>query len=313
MTDAIRIRSLDYRAGRDFALRGLDLNVRAGSVYGFLGPNGSGKTTTIKLLMGMLPPQDGTIDVLGHRVPDDVVPALARIGYVPERVHLYPMLSVDETMRHHAAFYSRWDSLEAERLRRAFALRGDALVGRLSKGEAGKLMLLLALAVRPELLVLDEPTDGLDPVVRRDVLAAVVDYVASTGATVFISSHLVHEQERICDWVGVLDAGRMVAELPMSEFRAGIKRLRVRGVVAELPDLPVLPFRVLARRALLGQDEEWVVRDWRADMHGAFGALLPAATLRAVEDLDLEESFVELLSASRAAPAVSRKNDEEAA
>lgn len=309
MTDAIRIRSLDYRAGRDFALRGLDLNVRAGSVYGFLGPNGSGKTTTIKLLMGMLPPQDGTIDVLGHRVPDDVVPALARIGYVPERVHLYPMLSVDETMRHHAAFYSRWDSLEAERLRRAFALRGDALVGRLSKGEAGKLMLLLALAVRPELLVLDEPTDGLDPVVRRDVLAAVVDYVASTGATVFISSHLVHEQERICDWVGVLDAGRMVAELPMSEFRAGIKRLRVRGVAA---DLPPLPFRVMARRSVLGQDEEWVVRDWRADMRGAVSTLLPGATLRDVEDLDLEDSFVELLSAARSGSDEVR-NGEEAA
>ncbi len=309
MTDAIRIRSLEYRAGRDFALRNLDLTVRAGSVYGFLGPNGSGKTTTIKALMGMLPPDGGTIDVLGHRVPDDVVPALARIGYVPERVHLYPMLSVEETMRHHAAFYPRWDALEGERLRRAFALRGDALVGRLSKGEAGKLMLLLALAVRPELLVLDEPTDGLDPVVRRDVLAAVVDYVASTRATVFISSHLVHEQERICDWVGVLDAGRMVAELPMSEFRAGIKRLRVRGVAAELP---LLPFRVLARRAVLGQDEEWVVRDWREDMHHVFGALLPSAALRAIEDLDLEESFVELLSASRSAPA-QRRHEEEAA
>ena len=296
MSDAIRIRSLEYRAGRDFALRQLDLSVRAGSVYGFLGPNGSGKTTTIKALMGMLPYDDGSIEVLGHAVPDDVVPALARVGYVPERVHLYPMLSVDETMRHHAAFYTRWDRLEAERLRRAFALRGDALVGRLSKGEAGKLMLLLALAVRPELLVLDEPTDGLDPVVRRDVLAAVVDYVAATRATVFISSHLVHEQERICDWVGVLDAGRMVAELPMSEFRAGIKRLRVRGVAA---DLPPLPFRVMARRSVLGQDEEWVVRDWRADMRGAVSTLLPGATLRDVEDLDLEDSFVELLSAAR--------------
>lgn len=309
MSDAICIRSLDYRAGRDFALRSLDLTVRAGSVYGFLGPNGSGKSTTIKLLMGMLPPDDGTIDVLGHRIPDDVVPALARIGYVPERVHLYPMLSVEETMRHHAAFYSRWDSLEAERLRRSFALRGDALVGRLSKGEAGKLMLLLALAVRPELLVLDEPTDGLDPVVRRDVLAAVVDYVAATRATVFISSHLVHEQERICDWVGVLDAGRMVAELPMSEFRAGIKRLRVRGMAA---DLPPLPFQVMARRPVLGQDEEWVVRGWRADMQPAFGSIVPSATLRDVEDLDLEDSFVELLSASRAAPHVTHA-DEEAA
>lgn len=319
MTDAIRIRSLTYRAGREFALRGLDLTVPSGSVYGFLGPNGSGKTTTIKSLMGMLPPDDGTIDLLGHRVPDDVVPALARVGYVPERLHLYPALSVDETMRYHAAFYPRWDAREGDRLKRAFALRGDALVGRLSKGEAGKLMLLLALAVRPELLVLDEPTDGLDPVVRRDVLSAIVDYVATSKATVFISSHLVHEQERICDWVGLLDDGRMVAELPMSEFRAGVKRLRVRGAGAPAgagdsagaglgagagagasATIATLPFRVLARRTLIGSDEEWVVRDWRPDMRGAFAALLPGSTLREVEDLDLEDSFVELLSAARA-------------
>jgi ABC-2 type transport system ATP-binding protein len=296
MTYAIQFRQLSYRAGRDFAVRSLDLSVPSGSVYGFLGANGAGKTTTIRLMMGMLAADDGTIDVLGHRVPGDVVPALARIGYVPERLHLYPMLTVDETMRHHAAFYARWSDRDAQRLQRAFGLRDDALVGRLSKGEAGKLMMLLALAVRPELLILDEPTDGLDPVVRRDVLAAIVDYVAETRATVFISSHLVHEQERVCDWVGVLDAGRMIAELPMSEFRAGIKRLRIR---AARPDIASLPCRLLSRRRILGQEEEWLVRDWRPDMRAAFDAMGDDIVLRDVEDLDLEESFVELLRTSR--------------
>ena len=296
MSYAIQLRQLSYRAGRDFAVRSLDLSVPSGSVYGFLGANGAGKTTTIRLMMGMLAADDGTIDVLGRRVPADVVPALARIGYVPERVHLYPMLTVDETMRQHAAFYARWSERDAVRLQRAFGLRADALVGRLSKGEAGKLMMLLALAVRPELLILDEPTDGLDPVVRRDVLAAIVDYVAETGATVFISSHLVHEQERICDWVGVLDAGRMIAELPMNEFRAGIKRLRVR---ASRPDITSLPCRLLSRRRVLGQEEEWLVRDWRPDMRAAFDAMGEDILLRDVEDLDLEESFVELLRTSR--------------
>lgn len=294
MTDAIRIRSLTYRAGREFALRGLDLTVPSGSVYGFLGPNGSGKTTTIKSLMGMLPPDDGTIDLLGHRVPDDVVPALARVGYVPERLHLYPALSVDETMRYHAAFYPRWDAREGDRLKRAFALRGDALVGRLSKGEAGKLMLLLALAVRPELLVLDEPTDGLDPVVRRDVLSAIVDYVAASKATVFISSHLVHEQERICDWVGVMDGGRMIAELPMQEFRSGIKRLRV----SQAPVVrDAAPFALLSRETLTASHEEWVVRGWQPEMREWFQRV--GADVREIQDLDLEESFVELLRGAR--------------
>ncbi len=296
MSHAIRLQQLSYRAGRDFALRALDLAVPSGSVYGFLGANGAGKTTTIRLIMGMLASDDGTIDVLGHRIPEHVVSALARIGYVPERVHLYPMLTVEETLRQHSAFYPTWSGRDAARLQHAFGLRGDAAVGRLSKGEAGKLMMLLALAVRPELLILDEPTDGLDPVVRRDVLAAIIDYVAETRATVFISSHLVHEQERMCDWVGVLDAGRMIAELPMSEFRAGIKRLRVR---AARPNVASLPFRVMSRRPVLGQEEEWVVRDWRPDMRAAFDALGDDVLLRDVEDLDLEESFVELLRTSR--------------
>jgi ABC-2 type transport system ATP-binding protein len=270
------------------------MRVPNGSVYGFLGPNGSGKTTTIRLMLGMLPPADGTITVLGHDVPRGAHHALARIGYVPERLHLYPMLTVEETMRYHASFYERWDAAEGERLRRAFDLRAEQRVGRLSKGEAGKLMMLLALSVRPELLVLDEPTDGLDPVVRRDVLAALLEYVSSHGATVLISSHLVHEQERVCDWIGVMDGGRLVAEMPMNAFRSGIKRLRIAGAP---PHTTSTPFGILARRAGAGREEEWVVRDWRDDMTSWFAS--GDAALREVVDLDLEETFVETLRAAR--------------
>jgi len=294
MTHAIAIDALSYRAGRHFAIRDLRMQVPNGSVYGFLGPNGSGKTTTIRLLLGMLPPADGSITVLGHDIPTHAPSALAGIGYVPERLHLYPMLTVDETMRYHAAFHSRWDAGEAERLRRSFELRGEQRVGRLSKGEAGKLMMLLALAVRPELLVLDEPTDGLDPVVRRDVLSALLDYVSTHRATVLISSHLVHEQERVCDWIGVLDGGRLVAEMPMTAFRNGIKRLRV----AQAPVVPArTPFGVLTRRTGAGREEEWVVRDWRDDMKSWFDTT--DSSLREVVDLDLEETFVETLRAAR--------------
>ena len=294
MTHAITVENLAYRAGGHFAIRDLHMRVPNGSVYGFLGPNGSGKTTTIRLLLGMLQPAEGTISVLGHDVPHGAHQALARIGYVPERLHLYPMLTVEETMRYHASFYTRWDAAEAEKMRRSFDLRAEQRVGRLSKGEAGKLMMLLALAVRPELLVLDEPTDGLDPVVRRDVLAAVLEYVSTHSATVLISSHLVHEQERVCDWIGVMDGGRLVAEMPMQAFRSGIKRLRVAGASANGSPTP---FGILARRAGAGREEEWVVRDWRDDMTSWFTN--GTAALREVVDLDLEESFVETLRAAR--------------
>jgi ABC-2 type transport system ATP-binding protein len=294
MSDAIVVKNLAYRAGKEFAIRDLAMTVPTGSVYGFLGPNGSGKTTTLRLLLGMLPAEDGTINVLGHDVPAGVHKALAKIGYVPERLHLYPTLTVEETLRYHAAFYPDWDNARAETLRREFSLRAEQNVDRLSKGDRGKLMMLLALAHNPELLILDEPTDGLDPVVRRDVLAALLEYVSTRGATVLISSHLVHEQERICDHVGVMDGGRLVAEMPMTTFRGGIKRLRVARASADRGDLP---FTILSRGVTAGREEEWVVRGWQPAMREYFSA--GGGELREVIDLDLEESFVELLRSAR--------------
>lgn len=295
MTHAIAVDALHYRAGKAFALRDLTLRVPAGAIYGFLGPNGSGKTTTIRLVLGLLRPLGGSIRVLGHEVPRDVVPALARTGYVPEQPHLDGTLTVNETLRFHAAFFPAWDRSWAERLRADFDLDPDRPSAKLSKGQKGKLMMLLALAQRPELLVLDEPTDGLDPVVRRDILTALLDYVAQHGATVFVSSHLIHELERICDWVAVMDRGRLVSELPMERFKAGIKRLRVADAPVELAGLP---FTLLARERNGGAGlESWVVSGWQSDMTEFFDR--GGATLREVIDLDLEEGFVELLRASR--------------
>jgi ABC-2 type transport system ATP-binding protein len=294
VSDAITLKHVAYRPAKEFAIRDLSMAVPTGAIYGFLGPNGSGKTTTIKLLLGMQKADDGLIEVLGHQIPQSAPQALARIGYVPEKPHLYPTFTVREMMDYHRAFFSTWDAVRAEELRKQFGLRSEQRIERLSKGENGKLMMLLALSTQPDLLVLDEPTDGLDPVVRRDVLGALVEFVASRNATVLVSSHLVHEQERICDWVGVMDSGILVAELPMNAFRSGIKRLRVHGAP---PVLTAAPFTLLGRTAITSAEEEWGVRGWQPDM----GSWLEAqgATLRETIDLDLEESFVELLSAAR--------------
>lgn len=297
MSHAIDIRDLHYRAGKTFEIRDLALRVPTGSLYGFLGPNGSGKTTTIRLMLGLLRPLRGTIAVLGADVPGQIARILARTGYVPEQPHLYPTLTVAEALRFHAAFYPTWDGGWADELLGQFRLDRTGRLAQLSKGEMGKLEMLLALAQRPELLVLDEPTDGLDPVVRRDVLAALLDYVSQRNATVFISSHLVHELERICDWVGVMDRGRLVAELPMQSFKNGIKRLRVANPPAVSGDTP---FVVLAREAGNGSIETWTVRGWQAPMQQYFTGV--GASLREVIDLDLEEGFVELLRTFRGPP-----------
>jgi ABC-2 type transport system ATP-binding protein len=299
MSNAIEIRRLHYRAGKSFELRDLALAVPEGSIYGFLGPNGSGKTTTIRLILGLLRPIRGQITVLSRPMPADAPAVLGRTGYVPEQPHLDPTLTVEETIRFHAAFFPSWDETWANQLVDTFALERRQLFGRLSKGQKGKLMMLLALAQRPELLVLDEPTEGLDPVVRRDLLAALLEYVSQHRATVFISSHLVHELERICDWVGVMDDGRLVAEVAMESFKNGIKRLRV----ADAPPPTTLtasppPFAVLSREAGSNGTETWLVRGWQPEMRAYFQPV--GAALRDVIDLDLEEAFVELLRAFRA-------------
>jgi len=294
MTNIIEIRQLHYRAGKTFEIKQLDLNVPPGAIYGFLGPNGSGKTTTIRLALGLLRPLTGRITVLGDAIPDHAPRVLARVGYVPEQPHLDPVLTVRETLAFQAAFYPTWDRPWAERLVRQFDLDERQPFGRLSKGEKGKVMMLLALAQRPDLLVLDEPTDGLDPVVRRDVLSALLDYVSQRQATVFISSHLVHELERFCDWIGVMDNGRLVTEVPMERFKNGIKRLRVAGAP---PTAAGAPFMLLAREHANGGAETWVVRDWEPGMAAYFETI--GAALNDVIDLDLEEGFVELLRTFR--------------
>ncbi|HOX19749.1 MAG TPA: ABC transporter ATP-binding protein [Gemmatimonadales bacterium] len=291
MTDAIQIRGLSYQVG-GFALRDVNLSVPSGAVYGFLGPNGAGKTTTIRLLLGLLRPAGGSMKVFGEDVPKDIVSILGRVGYVPERPQLYPNLSIDEAIRFHAAFHPRYDQAASRDLAARFELPMKRALARLSKGEMGKVMILLALAQRPDLLVLDEPTDGLDPVVRREALHAILDYVTESGATVLISSHLVHELERFCDWIGVLDQGTIVAQLPMQEFKSGLKRLRVG---AGAPSAGA-PFALLARGAAGIGGEVWTVRGWQPDMASWFGEAHP---LREVVDLDLEEAFVELLRSAR--------------
>lgn len=296
MSIAIETTGLSYNASKEFAIRDLSLKVPTGALYGFLGPNGCGKTTTIRLLLGLLRPGAGAIRLLGHAVPGELPNALARTGVVPDRPHLHRYLNVAEAIDFHRAFYPSWDAAWAAELLKEFRLPPHQNIAGLSKGETAKLTLLLALCQLPDLLVLDEPMDGLDPVVRRDVLAALLDYVSRRGATVFVSSHLVHELERFCDWIGVMDRGRLVVEMPMADFRSGNKRIRLNA--AKDLESAGAPFTLLNRDRDSGTGETWVVRGWRPEMTAWFDR--SNVTVREVADLDLEDGFVELLRAFRA-------------
>ncbi len=299
MNYAIEFDGVHWKPGKDFALSDLNLQVPRGSIYGFLGPNGSGKTSSIRLMMGMMRPDRGEIRILGGRVPRELPRVLQRVGYMPERPHVFDQLTVKEVLDFHRSFYPDWDRHWAAELLDRLELPPHRAVKRMSKGQAGKLMMLMALAARPQLLILDEPTDGLDPVVRRDIMTTVLDYVAEAGATVFVSSHLVHELERICDWVGVVDDGRLVAEMPINDFKNRIKRLRFEQAPRITEE--EVPFELLQRLPANGVTtfETWTVHGW--DPSHRHHLESRGIHLREVIDLDLEEGFVELLRAQRAA------------
>jgi ABC-2 type transport system ATP-binding protein len=211
------------------ALRGLDLHVQAGSIFGFLGRNGAGKTTTIKRLMGLLRADTGSAHVFGVPVtdPDSAAGVRRRIGFVTEDKELYPYMTVEQIIRFTRPFFPKWRRDLEQRYLEMFELPKDRKIPDLSKGMRSKLMLLLAIARGAELLILDEPTDGLDPAATEDVLRELVSITGSLEITIFFSSHQLSEVELIADHVGIVDQGRMVVSGCLDDLKARYQRLHV--------------------------------------------------------------------------------------
>ncbi len=215
----IRATELTRRFGAMTALNSVSLSLARGAVYGLVGANGAGKTTLIKHILGLLRADSGSVRVFGLDPVADPVAVLSRIGYLSEENDLPGWMRVDELIRYSRAFYPAWDDRYAEELRRAFALDPTAKIKSLSKGQKARAGLLIALAYRPELLVLDEPSSGLDPIVRRDILGAVLRTIADEGRTVLFSSHLLEEVEQVADHVTMIHQGRIVLSAPLLAIR----------------------------------------------------------------------------------------------
>src|ERR1700689_3645640 len=209
------------------ALRGLDLRVPTGSIFGFLGRNGAGKTTTIKTLMGLLRADSGSARVFGVPAADRSIEIRRRIGFVTEDKELYPYMTVEQIIRFTRPFFPKWrDDLERRYLK-MFELPPKRKIPDLSKGMGSKLRLLLAISRGAELLILDEPTDGLDPAATEDVLRELVAIAASEGTTMFFSSHQLAEVELIADQIGIIDLGKMVVAGSLDDMKAQYQRLQV--------------------------------------------------------------------------------------
>jgi ABC-2 type transport system ATP-binding protein len=236
MDYVIETHGLTKRFGTFEAVSTLNLRVAANHVTGFLGRNGAGKSTTIKMLLGMTHPSSGSGTVLGRTITDSKKNREMRreVAYIGEDKQLYAYMTVDQLIRFTASFYPDWRAEVAERLRHKYQLPSNRKVKALSKGMRTKLALLLALARRPALLILDEPSEGLDPVSIEELLQTLTG-TAAQGTSVFFSSHQIAEVERISDRVCILDHGTLVADLSLDELRQDYRRITL-GFAARPPE-----------------------------------------------------------------------------
>jgi len=248
----IDIRRLTRQFGDKRALDELSLAVPRGGVFGLIGGNGAGKTTLIRHILGLLKAESGSVQVFGLDPVQNPVGTLGRIGYLSEDRDLPNWMRVGELQRYTQAFFPTWDEAYAEELRQAFDLDKQARVKSLSRGQRARMGLLLALAHRPELLVLDEPSSGLDPVVRRDILGAIIRTIADEGRTVFFSSHLLDEVERVADRVAIIHQGRIMLSASMDEIKDTHRRVTLHfGEPLERPP------SLVGALSSAGQGAEW--------------------------------------------------------
>jgi ABC-2 type transport system ATP-binding protein len=283
----VEIRGVSRRFGKKVALENVSLAVPAGSVLGLVGENGAGKTTLIRHVLGLLKPQQGTVRVFGRDPVTDPVGVLSRIGYLSEEGELPEWMRVHELMRYSQAFYPTWDEAYAEQLRREFGLELNARLKQLSKGQRARAGLMVALAYRPDLLVLDEPSSGLDPIVRRDILGAIIRTIADEGRTVLFSSHLLGEVERVSDHVAMIKGGRILFCEALDDIKESHHRLTFRFNSPRAAPPPL-------EGALVW---DGAGREWTAVCSGRSGQLEAAAAVLGAQIIEqaspsLDEIFV---------------------
>src|SRR5215469_5448513 len=221
----IEIRNLSRRFGSNDALSEVNLTIPRGIVFGLVGTNGAGNTTLIRHVMGLLRAQQGSVSVFGLDPVSNPTAVLSRVGYLSELNELPEWMRIEELVAFTRPFYSTWDDEYARSLQQMFELDPGAQIRTLSKGQRARVGLLLALAFRPQLLVLDEPSSGLDPLVRRDILLAVIETVVQDGRTVLFSSHLLDEVERVADRVAIIEGGRIIQNELLEHLKARYHRL----------------------------------------------------------------------------------------
>ncbi|MBP7147516.1 MAG: ABC transporter ATP-binding protein [Acidobacteria bacterium] len=280
-----------YKRGHD-VLAGVSFTIQPGQVIGLIGKNGAGKTTLIRLAMGMIAAQRGQVRVFDLDPREHPVAVKRRVGYVAEDQILPPYLTIGEIVALHRALYPTWDEEAAAALAERFELPLGAKVRTLSRGQARRVALLCAVAHRPELLLLDEPASGLDPVARREFLETSIELLNEAGTTILFSSHYLTDVERLADRIVMLDAGRVLIDQALEELQEGFTLALIEqrpGLTREqllaLPACVAVRERAGVLRAVFHLDPRRAEREI-SDIAGAAGACRTIA---------LEDMFVELV------------------
>ena len=289
MPDVIHTDRLTKYYGDRCVVNQLNLRVPRGCVYGLLGRNGAGKSTAIKMLMGMVQPDSGEAHLLGHSVVDQPPELRQRIAYIAEGHPLYNWMTVQQAVDFAAAFYPQWNGRLVDQILDHFQLARRGKLRKLSNGQRAQVSLALAVAPEPELLVLDDPTLGLDTVVRRDFLESLIQIIQREGRTILFSSHILGDVERVADRIGVMVDGVLRVDCPTDHFRESVKRvvLAFHGVP---PDWPGgVPGVVSSRQ--VGSSLELVVVGFDATQRETAEALVPTSI--DVQELNLEDAFIE--------------------
>ncbi len=217
------------------ALDGLDVSVPQGAVYGLVGPNGAGKSTFIRHLAGIYRQDEGQVLIDGEPVYEN--PAIkSRMAYIPDDIFYYPSATINDMMNFYRSVYPNFDTQRFEKLGQIFDLDRKRLMRKLSKGMQKQASFWLAMSLRPDVVVLDEPVDGLDPVMRRQIWSVLLADVAERGMTVLVSSHNLRELEDVCDYVGIMNKGKMLLERSLSELQDNVVKIQLA-----LPDGGELP------------------------------------------------------------------------
>ena len=254
MNPIIEIKNVTRTFGLKTALNDVNLTVEKGTVLGLVGENGAGKSTLIKHVLGLLKPNKGMVSVFGMNPALEPANVLAQIGYLSEEDTLPGWMRIHELQRYMRGFYPTWDQEYADKLTRDFSLDKSVKLAGLSKGQRARAALMAALAYRPELLLLDEPSSGLDPIVRRDILGAIIRTIAEEGRTVMFSSHLLGEVDRVADQVAMIRDGRIEFCESLDDLKENHHRLTVCF------DTPIATLPLLdGVLSVEGAGKEWVL------------------------------------------------------